>query len=127
MNTYKIPVKTIEIRMTVFDQEAEDLAEARKAVGEILSEHGEETDYGEVVEYRNLIVLDEPNHAYDHHLEHPLTDPKGHVILGRFGNNAVLFMPECEYQPFVYASTYDPETGEWWYGRYGATPVEVWP
>lgn len=127
METFTIPVKTIEVRLTGIEVEAEDLSDARKRVDELLDKSGGvETDCGDVVEYRNIVVCDtDPEHAYDHLVEHPLTDKKGHVVLKRFGRDALIFRPETECEPFVLASGYDEETGEWSSGTYRDDPVDL--
>lgn len=64
--------------------------------------------------------------------ERPATDadvttPKGHVVIGRFGDTAVLFRPNSPYEPFVAAPGYDDADGSWHgSGTYCADPVEAW-
>lgn len=126
MEKFTIPVKTIEVRLSAIEVEAEDVCEARGKVETLLKEHPEETDCGEVTEYRNVVVCDDWAAAYDRAVDHPLTDAKGHVVLGRFGENAVLLLPESRGQRFVRAYGYDEETCEWSQGHYGNDPVSAW-
>lgn len=126
MEIFTIPVKTIEVRITGIKVEAEDLSDARKRVGKLLEEHNEICDYGDITEYKNLIVCDSDyKSARDYLMKHPLTDEKGHVVLKRFGRDALIFRPETECEPFVLASGYDEETGEWASGTYRDDPVDL--
>lgn len=45
-------------------------------------------------------------------------DPKGHVVLAEFGNDALVFTGRQAVEPFVCASGYDAKTGEWTSGSY---------
>lgn len=58
-------------------------------------------------------------------LESPLT-PKGHVILARFGDDALLFRGESSPQPYVCAWGYDDKTGEWGHGTYYSDLGRAW-
>lgn len=118
LKRFKVAVKTIEVRMTPIEMEAKNLIEAREKVERLLREHGEETDCGEVVEYRNLISM--------RTVPGQLTDPKGNVVLGSFGKNAIVYMPDSTYNPYVRAFGYDPETGEWVQGHYTDDLAKAW-
>lgn len=51
-------------------------------------------------------------------------DPKGRIVLERFGRDALLFRGG-KYQPFVVAHGYDEKTGEWSHGNYLDTVCEA--
>ncbi len=51
-------------------------------------------------------------------------DPKGRIVLERFGRDALLFRGG-KYQPFVVAHGYDEKTGEWSHGNYLDTVSEA--
>lgn len=53
-------------------------------------------------------------------------DCKGHVVLGEFGETAVLFVPENVFTPFVEAFGYDFPSGEWSHGSYSSNPGTAW-
>lgn len=118
LESFIVDVKTIEVRMTGIETEAYDCVEAREKVEKLLEEHGEETDCGEVVEYRNIVTMQFPPPQ--------LTDPKGNVVLKDFGRNAVVFMPDSAHNPYVRAYGYDAETGEWGQGHYTDDLAQAW-
>lgn len=53
-------------------------------------------------------------------------DPKGNIVLKEFGDTALLFRPQNNYEPFVVASGYDKENGEWASGSYFSDLGHAW-
>lgn len=53
-------------------------------------------------------------------------DPKGNIVLKEFGDTALLFRPQNNYEPFVVASGYDKENGEWASGSYFSDLGYAW-
>lgn len=45
-------------------------------------------------------------------------DLKGNIVLKEFGDTALLFRPQNNYEPFVVAYGYDKAAGEWSHGSY---------
>lgn len=45
-------------------------------------------------------------------------DPKGNIVLRQFGKDALLYRPANHHTPFVVASGYDNEAGDWSSGSY---------
>lgn len=45
-------------------------------------------------------------------------DLKGNIVLKEFGDTALLFRPQNNYEPFVVAYGYDKSAGEWSHGSY---------
>lgn len=45
-------------------------------------------------------------------------DLKGNIVLKEFGDTALLFRPQDNYEPFVVAYGYDKAAGEWSHGSY---------
>ena len=52
-------------------------------------------------------------------------DPKGNVVLARFGNDALIFRGG-PYEPYVVASGYDEQTGTWSHGTYYSDLSRAW-
>lgn len=53
-------------------------------------------------------------------------DPKGNIVLKEFGDTAVLFRPQNNYEPYVVASGYDKSSGEWSHGSYFSDLGHAW-
>ena len=53
-------------------------------------------------------------------------DPKGNIVLKEFGDTAVLFRPQNNYEPYVVASRYDKDSGEWSHGSYFSDLGHAW-